>query len=297
MSSIADWAAYLLYSLLWRVARLLPESFAYLVFRKIAIRSYRKNGRRVQRLRNNYRVVRPGASESEIENLVQLGLFSAMRYWCDTFRISDWDWQRVASTVTTTNHDIFKNSVDSGRGVIVALPHAGNWDHAGLYYCTLGIRVNTVAEHLRPERLFRRFLAHRERMGMNVLDLDAGVTDQLIELLNSGELVALVADRDLSRSGIDVSFFGANARFPAGPALLAQRTNADLLTAYVSFTESGIHIKFSGPIQVHRNIEGSQEVRRLTQLIADQFASDIAGDLTSWHMQQRIFIEALEERS
>ena len=291
MKAIQDFLTYLIYSALWRLVRLLPEKTAYSFFEAVGKRIYRKNGRRISRLRENYRHVLPSLNGTELENLVQKGVSSAMRYWCDTFRISDWSQERVATTVTTENNELFLNSVNSGKGVIIALPHAGNWDHAGLYYCSQGIKVHTVAEHLRPERLFRKFLAHRERMGMTVLDLEEKVTEQLANFLREGKLVALVADRDLSRSGVDVKFFGANARMPAGPALLAIKTDANLITAYVSFTTSGINIKFSGPLLVRRGENESGEVQRLTQELANQFAMDIKSEPSSWHMQQRIFVD------
>ncbi|MFM8693177.1 MAG: phosphatidylinositol mannoside acyltransferase, partial [Actinomycetota bacterium] len=88
---IKDWLTYFLYSALWRLVRTLPEKSAYSLFFSLAKLSYRRNGKRVQRLRRNYSHVRPNASKSELEELVQLGLQSGMRYWCDTFRISDWD--------------------------------------------------------------------------------------------------------------------------------------------------------------------------------------------------------------
>jgi len=291
VKAVSETFTYLLYSALWRIVRLLPERSAYSLFSVIANRAYRKNGRRLQRLRSNYEKVFPDKSEKEIEDLVKSGVQNAMRYWCDTFRISDWDEGRVAGAVVTENNELFLSSVRSGDGVIVALPHAGNWDHAGLYYCSQGITVHTVAEHLKPERLFRKFLAHRERMGIKVLDLEAKVTGELTSRLNDGELVALVADRDLSKSGVDVDFFGSNARMPAGPALLAYRTKAHLITAYVSYTSLGIKIKFSGPFKVDRQNSESQEVQRLTQSLANQFAKDIRNEPASWHMQQRIFID------
>ena len=278
MKAVSETLTYLIYSALWRIVRLLPERSAYSLFGAIANRAYRKNGRRIQRLRFNYQKVFPDKTDSEIEELVKSGVRNAMRYWCDTFRISDWDQARVAGTVSTENSELFLKSVKSGNGVIVALPHSGNWDHAGLYYCSQGITVHTVAEHLKPERLFRKFLAHRERMGIKVLDLEAKVTGELTSRLNDGELVALVADRDLSQSGVDVDFFGSNARMPAGPALLAYRTKAHLITAYVSYTTLGINIKFNGPFEVDRQNSEPQEVQRLTQSLANQFAEDIRNE-------------------
>ena len=286
-----DWLTYLVYSSLWRIVRWLPEGFAYQLFYMLAKLAYLKNGKRVGRLRTNYRAVRPNASHAEIEVMVKAGLRSAMRYWCDTFRISDWDSNRISSTVETVNENYLFDPIKSGRGVIVALPHAGNWDHAGAYFCSRGALVNTVAEHLKPERLFRRFLSHRAEMGMTVLDLNAGVLGQLEEMLRQGKLVALVADRDLSRSGLDVTFFAKKARMPAGPALLAYKTKADLVTAYVSYQPDGISVHFSPPISVNYVGEQIAEIARVTQQMAAQFEQQIALDPTSWHMQQRIFID------
>ena len=126
---------------------------------------------------------------------------------------------------------------------------------------------------------------------MTVLDLDRAVLGELESFLNKGLLVALVADRDLSRSGIEVDFFNRKARMPAGPALLAHRTGADLITAYVSFQEHGIKIIFKGPFAVNRKNPEKQEATRVTQVLADAFAEEISADPTSWHMQQRIFID------
>ena len=159
MKTVSETLTYLIYSALWRIVRLLPERSAYSLFDAIANRAYRKNGRGLQRLRFNYGKVFPDKSEKEIEDLVKSGVRNAMRYWCDTFRISDWSSERVASTVSTVNEHLFYGGAKSGRGIIVALPHAGNWDHAGLFFCSQGVKVHTVAEHLKPERLFRKFLA------------------------------------------------------------------------------------------------------------------------------------------
>jgi len=291
MSSLLANFNYFLYSTLWLIVRKLPKQSAYKMFDLIAIIAYRRNRKRVQYLRKNYQHVFPADSQEAINEKVQEGLRNAMRYWCDTFRISDWKSEEVLKLVETNREELLLDSFASGNGVIVALPHAGNWDHAGLYFCSKGIQVNTVAEHLKPERLFRKFLKHRESMGMSVLDLNAQVINELESRLKKGALVALVADRDLSKSGVTVNFFNGKARMPAGPALLAYRTNAVLITAYVSYTKKGIQIDFSGPFKVEKRESESSEVTRLTQELAIQFEKDISRAATSWHMQQRIFID------
>ena len=289
---MASWLTYFIYTALWTFVRLLPEKSAYGLFEQIANIAYRRNGKRVQRLRSNYEIAISDVSSNDREVLVRKGISSAMRYWCDTFRISDWSTEKIVSSTHAINEHFLFDPIREKRGVIVAVPHAGNWDHAGAYFCAKGARVNTVAEHLKPERLFRKFLAHRERMGMRVLDLNAGVLDDLRNILrDEKELVALVADRDLSRSGIDVRFFGKVARMPAGPAILAYETEADLITAYVVYRKDGIEVSFTPPIKVNRQADRSTEVSRITQVIAGRFEDAIRNDPTSWHMQQRIFID------
>ena len=291
MKALSEWGTYLTYSALWRIVRLLPETSAYRIFDLLAAISYRRNGRRVSRLRENYKRVRPNISEEELELMVRSGLRNAMRYWCETFRISDWSPEHAAQLVNSTNEELLHEGMKSGAGVIIAVPHAGNWDHAGYYYCSLGYPVHTVAEHLKPERLFRKFLKHRERMGMTVLDLDQRTMPELNRFLSNGKLVALVSDRDLSRNGIEVDFFKGKAKMPPGPALLAYRTKARLITAYVGYREEGIHISWRGPIEINRDHDEASEVRRITQQMASIFEAEIDADPTSWHMQQKIFID------
>jgi len=274
----------------WRIVRFLPENMAYGLFRKIADLITNKNGGDVKRLRENLRRVKPGLSARELDDLVQRGMRSYLRYWCDTFRIQDWSQERIQSTVSLTNGHLLIDSIKEGRGVVIALPHSGNWDHAGAYFCSIGIPLVTVAEHLKPEALFNRFLEYRTSMGFEVLDLDSRSFVTLIRRAKEKRLIALVADRDLSKSGIDVDFFDHPARMPAGPALLAIKTGIPLVVAHVSYTAQGIHIEFN---EVHVPIDGTEteRIQKTVQASADLFARGIAQSPEDWHMLQRIWVD------
>jgi KDO2-lipid IV(A) lauroyltransferase len=215
---------------------------------------------------------------------------SYLRYWCDTFRSPDWNKDRIQSTVTVNDVELLLEPVRSKRGVVVALPHAGNWDHAGSFFCSQGLALVTVVERLKPEKLFNKFLEYRTAIGMEALPLDGRVMGTLASRLREGKLVALVADRDLSNSGIDVKFFNGIARMPAGPALLAIRTGADLITAFVSYTKNGIHIEFC-KVEIAPGIDEAEKVRNTVQLCADNFAAGISKHPEDWHMLQRIWVD------
>jgi len=278
------------YFLAWRIVRWLPEGIAYKVAYRIADYLVKRNGKSVQRLRSNLSRTQPQMTSLDIELLLLKAMRSYMRYWCDTFRFPDWSAQRVNETVTVTNEFLLLDAIEAKTGVIVSLPHAGNWDHAGAYFCAKGVRLVTVAERLKPEKLFLKFLEYRQSMGMEVLPLDGRVLGTLAQRLRQGGLVALVADRDLSRSGINVEFFGGVSRMPPGPALLALKTGAPLLTAFVSYTHEGIHIHFEN---VEIPTEGSEEekVNSIVQLTAKNFEIGISEHPEDWHMLQRIWID------
>jgi KDO2-lipid IV(A) lauroyltransferase len=279
------------YATAWFVVRHLPSKMAYGLARITADYIYKKNGKQIQRLRSNYARVHPEYSASQLESLVHEGMRSYMRYWCDTFRLPSWSSEEIKHTVVVENQHFLTDPVDEGRGCVVALPHAGNWDHAGAYFCSLGYKVVTVAEHLEPEKLFRKFLSYREKIGMEVLDASARSLGTLSQRLRAGGLVALVADRDLSRSGVNVNFFGFPSRMPIGPAVLSVQTGAPLITAFVSYEPSKIRIVFQKPIEIPTEGSTSEKAQKMIQETADRFAAHIFEKTVDWHMLQRIWID------
>lgn len=274
----------------WAIVRALPEQLAYGLFTSLADSFTRRNGKSVQRLRSNLARVCPEKSSDELDALLKSAMRSYLRYWCDTFRIQNWSTERIQSSVTVTNSNLLIDPMKNRTGVVVALPHSGNWDHAGAYFCSLGIPLVTVAEHLKPEALFQRFLEHRRKMGFEVLTLDSRSFGTLMQRARDKRLIALVADRDLSRSGIVVDFFGAAAKMPAGPALLAIRTGIPLIVAHVSYTSLGIHIDFNS-IDIPSTGSEDQKVKEVVQRCANYYMQGIAAHPADWHMLQRIWID------
>jgi len=281
----------------WRLVRTLPEKIAYSLFESIGKIVLSRNGGQMKRLRSNLQRVVPSNDAAAMDQLMRAAVSSSMRYWCDTFRSSDWSKSRISTTVTATREELLTAPMKDGRGVVVALPHAGNWDHAGFYFCGMGFPLVTVAERVKPEALFNKFLEYRQSMGMEVLALDGRSMGTLLQRAREGSLIALVSDRDLSRSGVDVTFFGHSARMPAGAALLAIRTGIPLITAFVSYTNTGIHIEFNGVAIPSAGTE-SERVSAVVQECADQFAKGIAKHPQDWHMLQRIWIDGdFQERT
>lgn len=282
---------YLLYLFAWKLIALLPENSAYKLADYVSDRIYKKNGKGIKRLRGNYGRVMPEYSAQKLEELTKLGMRSYLRYWFDTFRLSKWSKNRIISTTEVIRENLLRDPIQSKQGCIVALPHAGNWDHAAAYFCSTGITLTAVVEKLKPEAIFKKFLAYRESIGIEAISHKEKTIPILTERLQAGKLIALVADRDMSRNGIEVNFFGKTSKMPSGPAILAIKTGAPLITAYVGYTPSGIEIIFDETFKPTNSGSEEEQIKIITQSMADNFAKRIKENPVDWHMLQRIWVD------
>ncbi|MEV6595973.1 phosphatidylinositol mannoside acyltransferase [Actinoplanes sp. NPDC051346] len=277
----------------WRLVRMLPLPAARAVFNVAADRAARGNGPGTQRLRRNLRqVVGPDLSEGELDELVRAGLRSYARYWMEAFRLPSQSRERFLADFDLVNSDELHAAIAEGNGVVLALPHVGNWDAAGAWLVSHGYKMITVAERLKPEGLFARFVAYREKLGMEVLPLTGGERpplDVLADRLSRGWAVALLADRDLSARGVEVRFFGGRTRMPPGPALLALRTGAPLFAVDLWFSPERTMARVR---RIELATEGALDVRikETTQRVADAFAVGIAEHPQDWHMLQKLWL-------
>lgn len=274
----------------WLLGRRLPAGVLDAVFRAGADRAVRKNGPGVRQLRRNLERVVPQAGADEMEELVRDGVRSYARYWCEAFRLPAMDHAALYDRVDPllAGREYLDAGLAAGNGVVVALTHSGNFDVAGVWTARRLGGFTTVVERLRPESVYRRFVAYRESLGFEVLPLTGGENPFLVlsARLRANGVVCLISDRDLSSSGVPVTFFGAEARMPGGPAMLAARTGAVLLPVGSWFTDDGgWEFRIHPPIPVPRK----QGVRAATQAMADVFAGDIAARPADWHMWQPLW--------
>lgn len=280
----------------WRLGRALPRPVAAAAFRAGADRAHRKDGGGTRRLRANLRrVVGPELPDAELETLVRAGLRSYARYWLEAFRLPSLSRAEILAGFRLDGAELLAADVAAGRGAVVALPHAGNWDAAGAWVAATGWPITTVAERL-PKGVFERFVVFREALGMEILPSHGGPRppfDVLVDRLRAGAVVPLLADRDLSARGVEVDFFGARTRMPAGPALLAIRTGAPLYVASMWYEPDVARAAIEGPLPLPDPDSAPLDarVRAVTQRIADGLAAGIARHPEDWHMLQRMWLD------
>ncbi len=287
--NLADWG----YAAGWRLVRTMPEFFARNAFGAGA--RYAALGGGPEQLRKNLaRVI--GTTPAEVpDELIRASLASYARYWREAFRLPTMDLdalaRRLDAVVVGAEH--VDAGYAAGHGVILALPHSGNWDMAGVWLVHHSGTFTTVAERLQPESLYRRFLDYRESLGFEVLPLNGGERppmEVLAERLEANRAVCLMAERDLTRSGIEVNLLGEPTRMPGGPAKLAVKTGAALLPAHVYYQGEDCVVQIGPPLDC-----SSADVGVITQALADEFGRNIAAHPEDWHMLQPQWLADLSE--
>lgn len=270
-------------------ARLMPSPIAAGVASSLGFTSSFASPERRAIIARHLRRVNPRLRGPALRVAVQQAFDSYAKYYMESFRLPTLSARTVDRHFTRDGFEHITKGLAAGNGVILALPHLGGWEWAGRWMTDQGHPMTVVVEPLQPPELFEWFTKLRQNLGMNVVPLGPKAGTEVLRALRANEVVCLLCDRDLDRTGVDVEFFGERTTLPAGPATLSLRTGAALLPVAVYFTEriDGHHAIIRPPISLHRGTEGLRaDVARTTQYLAHELEFLIRRAPEQWHMFQ-----------
>ena len=270
------------------IGRTLPERIGRRVFTWAGRLSFRAlPGVRATVAENQAQVLGRPVDDPLVRTATRQAFERYARYWFDTFHVGRLSAEELHGRFHVEGFEHVEAAHDAGNGLVMVMPHMGNWDVGGRWMATRGERLVSVAERLEPDRLFRLFLQHREDLGMEIIGThDRGVGQRLATALGQNRMVCLVADRDLSGRGVEVSMFGAVRRLPAGPALLAISAGAPLIVVSITEDRGDWRCVFGRPLEVPLTGNRRDDVRALSVAMAAGFERAIASSPPDWHMFQ-----------
>lgn len=283
----------------WQFVQYLPEKQARRLFESFGNRAWLSDGRSIRRLRANLdRATAFALRADELEDLTRQTVRNYSRYWCDVFRMPRWSPQMVQERTQVFEAQPLYDALESGRPIVAALPHMGNWDLCGLWFTQQFRPITSVAERLNPESLFDRFVAFRNSLGIEIFAHHStpDLYQRLVDAAKRGRLVALIADRDLSKLGVDVDFFGAPTKMPAGPAALTIDTDAVFLPVSLWHRGETVYGQPFEAIPVPSKGERPEKIAQMTQQMATVFEAAISAHPSDWYMLQRVWADPLLPR-
>lgn len=291
---VLDWGVYAAYRAAAGIAQIAPGGSAPALGRLGGVLYGRVDRRRRDLVRAHLRRLAswatnapagsvPAVAEEEVDEVFA----SYGEYWATSFRLARLSDREIAEGVMVDGIRNLDASLRTGRGAILVLPHLGGWDVGGAWMGVRGYAPLVVVEQLRPELLHRWFTRQRARVGLRVLVPEPTTVVELLAALRRGELVGLVADRDLSGNGAPVTMFGAPTTLPLGPAVLALRSGAALHPAAVYAIGRGRHrAVIRPPLELPAPGPLRARAERLTGALGVELERLISAAPTQWHLVQ-----------
>lgn len=268
--------------------------------------------RGTQQLRRNLTRVRPDARGRAARRLTRAAMRSYMRYYYEALRLGTWEADDFAARVIEDGLDSARAEFARGHALIGALMHMGNWDMAGAWSRYFLAPVHTLVEKLEPAEVFERFVRLRENIGMVIYPVvkGGGAIHRLAENTRQGPILApVLADRDLTASGVEVEFFGEKMLAAAGPAILAIDTGCAVVPIFSYYvkkertralpTRWRMVLRSGAPIRARVDAAASPrerhaDIARITQEWITAFEEVLAEHPEDWHMLQPVFVADLD---
>ncbi len=125
----------------------------------------------------------------------------------------------------------FEAALREGKGVILVVPHLGNWETLGAYLAHYGYPLHSFYLEQKEDH-FGALLDHFRAYSKIILhDRDRGLLSAL-RTLRRGEVLGMIPDQDGGNYGVYLDFLGHWVSVPAGPANWSIKTGARLIRLY-----------------------------------------------------------------
>ena len=174
--------------------------------------------------------------------------------------------QKILKQVVFKNEHFLLDAIRSGRPIIVTTAHFGQWEIFGL----------AVAAHFGPSSVLGRKLdssvmdkilrANRAQFDVELIDKDGGAKD-ILKALKARRIVGILVDQNTApKDGIKVQFFGKNVLHTPAASVLAQKTNALIINAFIYQKGENLNeICFEQPIDIS-TFDKEDAVQKATQM-------------------------------
>ncbi|NJD26719.1 MAG: hypothetical protein FIA92_00285 [Chloroflexi bacterium] len=184
---------------------------------------------------------------------------------------------------------------ESGRGLILTTGHIGNLEGIARGIARHGWPIAAVADDTSFPELFEHLTKQRETWGVRMIPWRR--LRELYSILKRGEVLALIVDWGYKPDDVPVRMFGAWTTLPAGPAVLAARTGADIVHIAIrrSADSKSYQISYGEPMRVASTEPA--EIARATQAIADALEAAIAAAPEHWYSFKAQWPETEAERA
>ncbi len=239
---------------------------------------------------NMRHVLGPEASDKTVRRTARSSFRNYMKLLVDFARVSVTEPAALQDRLKGTGWDNLDKAFERGKGVLLVGIHLGNWEVAGAALASSGYKINAVSETVGNEHINRLAIDLRARLGIELIPMEYALK-RVYKALRRNEAVGLVTDRPLPPDeGVPVEFFGRQIPWPAGPATLALRTGASIVTGYLVRNADDDYVgEIYPPLEFEVTGELERDVQFITQRIVSLQEDVIRRYPDQWYMFRRMW--------
>ena len=239
---------------------------------------------------NMHHVLGPEASDKTVRRTARSSFRNYMKLLVDFARVSVTEAAALQDRLKGTGWDNLDKAFERGKGVLLVGIHLGNWEVAGAALASSGYKINAVSETVGNEHINRLAIDLRARLGIELIPMEYALK-RVYKALRRNEAVGLVTDRPLpTDEGVPVEFFGRQIPWPAGPATLALRTGASIVTGYLVRNADDDYVgEIYPPLEFEVTGELERDVQFITQRIVSLQEDVIRRYPDQWYMFRRMW--------
>lgn len=283
---------YLLYRIGHLVAVSLPIAASYNIASIIAdVYRYvfKKDEDAVQK---NLKVIfgNDARSHAELEHITKDVFRNFAKYLVDFFRFSKVDSDYIKKFVKIEGLNNIDKALSRGNGVIVLSAHIGNWELGGFVFASIGYPMSAVVLTHQNKRINDFFT--RQRTISNLKPIEMGISlRSCYAVLKHNHLLALLGDRDFSKNGIYVNFFGRKTLIPKGPAVFSHRMGSAIVPSFM-IREDGDTFKLFIEEPIFPETNGEEEekaIEKITKKYLSVFETYVKRYPRQWYMFREVW--------
>jgi len=193
--------------------------------------------------------------------------------------------EEIRAMVEVEGIEHIQRARQAGKGVVIFMPHFGNWDIAGAAAVAHGIPLTVVADDWGSPGVNSEIFNSRRSLGMTVVPMGPGAGQAVLSALRKNQVVGLMADLAQEGRAVEVKVMGQVASMPAGPALLSLRTGAPILpTTCRRISGRQFRLEIQPPVSFTPSGDFRADTRELTQAVVRRLEPALEASLEQWYL-------------
>ena len=276
---------YILYRIGYFLVDKLPLKFSYVFAAFLADICYLCNPRDRGAIVKNLKTILGREDDERVLRRMARELYrNFAKYLVDFFRFAKFDEEYIRKIVKIEGAHNIDAALARKRGVIMMSAHIGNWEFGGFVVSSLGYPISAVVLPHRNKKIDAFFRRQRLIGKLKPIEIGAALKG-CYRVLKSNELLALLGDRDFTKNGLRMDFFGRPTLFPRGPAAFSYRLGSAIIPTLITREpDNTFRMIFEEPICADRDRPEEESVRETTKRCAAIIESYVRRYPTQWYI-------------